>query len=120
MSVAIVTGSSGLIGDEPITIIGDGSQTRSFCYADDLIEGIIRFMNLENGFVSPLNLGNPTKISILSLAEIISGLTGSCSSLVHKPLPEDDPRQRQPDIAMVNEKLAWVPEYLLEAGLLKN
>ena len=105
---------------EPITLFGDGSQTRSFCYVDDLIEGIIRFMNTENEFIGPLNLGNPTELSIRSLAETILSLTGSSSELVFKSLPEDDPRQRQPDIGLAREKLDWEPKCELEDGLIKT
>lgn len=105
---------------EPITLFGDGSQTRSFCYVDDLIEGIMRFMNADNAFIGPLNLGNPTEFSIRSLAETILKLTGSGSPLVFKPLPEDDPRQRQPDIGLAKEKLDWEPQCELEDGLLKT
>jgi UDP-glucuronate decarboxylase len=105
---------------EPITLFGDGLQTRSFCYVDDLIEGIMRFMNTENIFVGPLNLGNPAELSIRSLAETIVSLTGSGSALKFKPLPDDDPRQRQPDIGLAKEKLDWEPQYALEDGLLKT
>ncbi len=105
---------------EPITLFGDGSQTRSFCYVDDLIEGFIRFMNTDDGFIGPLNLGNPAELSIRSLAETILSLTGSGSALVFKPLPDDDPRQRQPDISLAKEKLGWEPECALEEGLLRT
>ena len=105
---------------EPITLFGDGSQTRSFCYVDDLIEGIVRFMNSDKEFIGPLNLGNPTELSIRSLAETILSLTGSSSELVFKPLPEDDPRQRQPDIGLAREKLDWEPKCELEDGLIKT
>ena len=105
---------------EPITLFGDGSQTRSFCYVDDLIEGFIRFMNTDNGFIGPLNMGNPVEFSIRALAEKILDLTGSGSALVFKPLPEDDPRQRRPDIGLAKEKLDWEPECALEEGLLET
>jgi UDP-glucuronate decarboxylase len=105
---------------EPITLFGDGSQTRSFCYVDDLIEGFIRFMNTDKEFIGPLNLGNPAELTVRSLAETILRLTGSDSALVFKPLPEDDPRQRQPDIGLAKEKLDWEPECSLEDGLLKT
>jgi len=105
---------------EPITIFGDGSQTRSFCYVDDLIEGFIRFMNSDSGFVGPVNLGNPAELSIRSLAEAILRLTGSSSALTFKPLPENDPRQRQPDIGLAKKMLGWEPEYDLEDGLIKT
>ncbi len=105
---------------EPITLFGDGSQTRSFCYVDDLIEGFIRFMNTDKEFIGPLNLGNPAELSIRSLAEKILSLTGSGSALVFNPLPDDDPRQRQPDIGLAKEKLDWEPECALEEGLLQT
>jgi len=105
---------------EPITLFGDGSQTRSFCYVDDLIEGIVRFMNTDNGFIGPLNLGNPAGLSIRSLAEKILSLTGSGSALVFNLLPDDDPRQRQPDIRLAKEKLDWEPEFTLDDGLLQT
>ncbi len=105
---------------EPITLFGDGEQTRSFCYVDDLIEGFIRFMNTDKEFIGPLNLGNPAELSIRSLAETILSLTGSASALEFKPLPDDDPRQRQPDIRLAKEKLGWEPECALEEGLLKT
>jgi len=105
---------------QPITIFGDGTQTRSFCYVDDLIEGIMRFMNSDSELVGPLNLGNPTELSIRSLAEIILRLTGSASQLVFKALPEDDPQQRRPDIGLAIEKLGWEPKCELEDGLLKT
>jgi len=105
---------------EPITLFGDGSQTRSFCYVDDLIEGIVRFMNADKEFIGPLNLGNPVELSVRSLAETILRLTGSGSAIVFKPLPDDDPRQRQPDIGLAKEKLDWEPKCGLEDGLLKT
>jgi len=105
---------------EPITLFGDGEQTRSFCYVDDLIEGFIRFMNTDKEFIGPLNLGNPAELSVISLAEIILRLTGSNSALEFKPLPDDDPRQRQPDIGLAKEKLDWEPECSLEDGLLQT
>ena len=105
---------------EPITIFGDGRQTRSFCYVDDLIEGLIRFMDSDSEFVGPVNLGNPAELSILSLAETILRLTGSRSELTFKPLPENDPRQRQPDIGLARKMLDWEPECKLEDGLIKT
>jgi len=105
---------------EPITLFGDGSQTRSFCYVDDLIEGFIRFMNTDKEFIGPLNLGNPVEFSIRALAEKILELTGSNSALEFKPLPDDDPRQRQPDIGLAKQKLDWEPQCELEEGLLKT
>jgi UDP-glucuronate decarboxylase len=101
---------------EDITVYGDGSQTRSFCYVSDLVEGLIRLMNTDN-FIGPVNLGNPVETSILEFAERIICLTGSASKIIHKPLPADDPRQRQPDIALARERLGWQPTVDLETGL---
>src|SRR3990170_4660744 len=92
---------------EDITIYGDGSQTRSFCYVDDTVDGIIRMMNTPRGITGPVNLGNPNEISILDLARLIIDLTGSESRIVFKPLPQDDPRRRCPDITLAREKLGW-------------
>ncbi len=101
----------------PITIYGDGSQTRSFCYVDDLVEVIIRFMDTDDDFTGPVNIGNPGEFSILELAEKVISLTGSGSEIVFKSLPSDDPKQRQPDISLAREKLGWKPEIPLEEGL---
>ena len=103
-----------------ITIYGDGSQTRSFCYVDDLIEVIIKLMNTEKGYTGPMNLGNPCEFSILELAEIIIDLTKSKSKLIFNDLPEDDPKQRQPDITLAKDKLNWEPKFQLEEGLPKT
>ena len=103
-----------------ITIYGDGSQTRSFCYVDDLIEAIIKLMNSEKGFTGPVNLGNPCEFSILELAEIIIDLTNSKSKLIFNDLPQDDPKQRQPDITLAKEKLNWEPKIQLKEGLTKT
>jgi len=103
-----------------ITIYGDGSQTRSFCYVDDLIEVIIKLMNTEKGYTGPMNLGNPCEFSILELAEIIIDLTKSKSKLNFKDLPMDDPKQRQPDITLAKDKLNWEPKFQLEEGLPKT
>ena len=100
-----------------ITIYGDGSQTRSFCYVDDLIEGLQAFMNSSDDFHGPLNLGNPSEYSILELAEKIINLTNSKSNIVFKTIPADDPKQRQPDIALAKEKLNWEPKIELNDGL---
>jgi UDP-glucuronate decarboxylase len=108
-----------LRGDE-ITIYGDGSQTRSFCYVDDLIDGLCRMMDTEKGFCGPMNLGNPGEYSVRELAEKIVSLTGSKSRLSFKPLPQDDPRQRQPDITLAKTKLDWKPKIGLEDGLRKT
>jgi len=102
---------------EPLTIYGDGSQTRSFCYVDELVDGLIRLMEAPDGTTGPINLGNPGEFTIRELAEKTIALTGSASTLVEKPLPEDDPQQRQPDIALARDLLAWEPEIPLEVGL---
>jgi UDP-glucuronate decarboxylase len=103
--------------NEPITIFGDGLQTRSFCYVDDMVEGIIRMMNGPDDFVGPVNLGNPGEYSMLELAETILRLTGSTSRLEFQPVPMDDPRRRQPDISLAREKLGWEPVVRLQEGL---
>jgi UDP-glucuronate decarboxylase len=108
-----------LRGDD-ITINGDGAQTRSFCYVDDLIDGLIRMMNNDIGFVGPVNIGNPSEFTMLELAHAILGLTKSSSRIVHGELPHDDPRQRQPDIRQAREKLGWEPRIQLETGLPKT
>ena len=105
---------------EPITIYGKGNQTRSFCYADDLIDGLVWLMKTPDGFTGPVNLGNPVEFTILELAEKIIGLTASKSKIVYKPLPADDPKQRQPDIRLAKEKLGWSPKIPLEEGLKKT
>lgn len=104
---------------KPITMYGDGSQTRSFCYVDDLVDGIISMMN-QDGFIGPVNLGNPVEFSMKQLAELILKLTGSSSPIEYKPLPQDDPKQRQPDISLAKEKLHWEPKIELEEGLKKT
>jgi UDP-glucuronate decarboxylase len=108
-----------LRGDD-ITIFGDGLQTRSFCYVDDLIEGMVRFMNLESDFVGPMNLGNSTEFTIGELADAIIRLTGSKSQIVFKDLPFDDPRQRQPDTSFAMERIGWQATTQLEEGLKKT
>ncbi|WP_320178721.1 UDP-glucuronic acid decarboxylase family protein [Roseovarius pacificus] len=105
------------LAGKPITIYGDGSQTRSFCFASDLIDGLIRLMNSGPDVVGPINLGNPVELSIRELAETVIRMTGSASKLVYKPLPQDDPIQRQPDITRAREQLGWRPEVALETGL---
>jgi UDP-glucuronate decarboxylase len=102
---------------EPITLYGDGSQTRSFCYVDDMVEGFLRLMGTEDHFTGPVNLGNPGEFSMRQLAEKILAITGSRSRIVHRPLPTDDPRQRQPDIGLATEVLGWVPKVSLDDGL---
>ena len=104
---------------EPLTIYGDGRQTRSFCYVDDLIEGLIRLMNAPDRLTGPVNLGNPAEFSMVQLAELVIKLTGSKSKLVTRPLPEDDPMQRCPDIALAKKELGWQPTVPLEQGLTK-
>jgi len=101
----------------PITIYGDGSQSRSFCYVDDLIEGFVRLMASSKDLIGPVNLGNPSEFTIEELARLTIELTGSRSKIVHKPLPADDPRQRQPDISLAREHLDWEPRIQLGAGL---
>lgn len=103
-----------------ITIFGDGSQTRSFCYVDDLVEAIIRMMNGPDDFIGPVNIGNPGEFTILQLAQLVLELTGSRSKLVMKPLPADDPLQRQPDISLARQKLGWEPKVPLREGLIKT
>lgn len=103
--------------NEPITIFGDGSQTRSFCYRDDLINGMIAMMELNNDFVGPVNIGNPSEFTILELAEAVIELSGSSSRLVHEALPSDDPTRRRPDISLAKEKLDWEPTVKLRDGL---
>lgn len=105
---------------ENITIFGDGSQSRSFCYVDDLIDVIIKFMDTENEFIGPMNIGNPFEFTILELSQIVIELTNSKSKIVHQQLPEDDPRQRQPDITLAKQKLNWKPLVNLEEGLKKT
>jgi UDP-glucuronate decarboxylase len=105
------------LNNQDITVYGEGSQTRSFCYVDDLIEGMVRMMNGPDDFVGPVNLGNPTEFTILELAEKIIQLTASKSRVVFRALPQDDPLQRQPDISLAKEKLQWEPGTALEAGL---
>jgi UDP-glucuronate decarboxylase len=105
------------LNNKDITVYGDGKQTRSFCYVDDLIEGVIRMMNISEDFAGPVNLGNPQEYSILELAEKIISLTRSNSKIVFKPLPQDDPLQRKPNIKLAMDKLKWKPHTPLEAGL---
>lgn len=101
----------------PITVYGDGSQSRSFCYVDDLIEGLVRLMNSEDAFTGPVNLGNPVEFTILDLAQQVVTMTGSSSKIIRKPLPSDDPKQRQPDLTLARRVLDWEPTTQLEAGL---
>lgn len=103
--------------NKPITIFGDGTQSRSFCYVDDMIEGFVKFMNSSDQFTGPVNLGNPCEFTILELAKKVIEITGSKSELVFKELPSDDPRQRKPDISLAKKKLEWEPKVQLEKGL---
>ena len=102
---------------QDITLYGDGSQTRSFCYVDELVDALVRLMNTADDFTGPMNLGNPGEFTIRELAEKVIALTGSKSKLVHKPLPQDDPRQRQPDITLAKQVLGWEPKIPLQEGL---
>ncbi|MFP4144537.1 MAG: UDP-glucuronic acid decarboxylase family protein [Phycisphaeraceae bacterium] len=106
--------------NEPITIYGDGSQTRSFCYVDDLVDGIVAMMEGPDDFPGPVNLGNPGEFTIKELAELVIEMTGSTSRLEHLPLPADDPTQRKPDITQAREKLGWEPRVALREGLEKT
>jgi UDP-glucuronate decarboxylase len=108
------------LNGEDITIFGDGSQTRSFCYRDDLVDGIIRMMNGPDSFIGPVNLGNPDEFTIEELAKLVLELTGSKSKLVEKPLPVDDPVRRRPDIALAKKQLDWNPQTKLRDGLART
>jgi len=108
------------LAGEKITVYGDGSQTRSFCYVDDLTTGLIGLMDSDDDFIGPVNLGNPREISILQMAEKIIDMAGSDSRIVYEPLPADDPHRRQPDISVAKEKLNWQPKVGLEEGLKKT
>jgi UDP-glucuronate decarboxylase len=103
-----------------ITIYGDGMQTRSFCYVDDLLDGMIKLMNSREDFTGPVNVGNPNEFTIKELAEAIIELTGSSSKIVYEPLPADDPMQRQPDISLARKELGWEPNIQLREGLSKT
>jgi UDP-glucuronate decarboxylase len=105
---------------EPITMYGTGSQTRSFCYYEDLVEGFLRLMDTPDDFTGPVNLGNPNEFSIRELAEQVIAIIGSKSTIVGRPLPQDDPMQRQPDIAVAREKLGWEPKVQLKEGLTRT
>ena len=106
--------------NEPITVYGDGTQTRSFCYVDDLIEVFVRLMDSPDDFSGPVNTGNPVEFTVLELAEKVIKITGSKSTIDFKPLPQDDPTQRQPDITLAKDKLDWVPQVKLDQGLVKT
>jgi len=106
--------------NEDITIYGDGSQSRSFCYVDDLLDGMIRLMNSREDFIGPVNIGNPNEFTIKELAEKVIELTGSKSKLIYQPLPSDDPLQRQPNISLAKKELGWEPKIQLKEGLIKT
>lgn len=108
------------LNNEDITIYGDGMQTRSFCYVDDLIDGMIRMMNSRDGFTGPVNIGNPGEFTMLELAKLVIKLAGSDSNIIYKPLPQDDPMQRQPVIDLAKKELDWEPTIGLEEGLEKT
>ena len=105
------------LSNQDISVYGDGKQTRSFCYVDDMVEGLVRLMNTDDDFTGPVNIGNPGEYTILQLAEKIIELTGSSSKLLFKPLPQDDPLQRKPDIGLAKQKLEWQPKVELTDGL---
>ena len=102
---------------QDITIYGDGSQTRSFCYVDDLIDGLVKLMATPDSVTGPINIGNPDEFSMLELASMVIEITGSRSRIVHRALPADDPKQRRPDISKANDLLSWAPAILLRTGL---
>ena len=105
---------------ENITIFGDGTQTRSFCYVDDLVEGMVRMMNSRDGFTGPVNLGNPGEFTMLELANLVIELTGSKSKIVYMPLPQDDPTQRKPVIELAKKEPDWEPTIALQDGIVKT
>jgi len=106
--------------DQPITVYGNGSQSRSFCYVDNLVDGLVHLMDSPAGFTGPCNLGNPNEFTIRQLAEKVIAMTGSKSKIIEKPLPSDDPTQRQPDIGLARSKLGWEPDIQLEQGLVQT
>ena len=108
------------LAGKPLTVYGDGSQTRSFCYVDDLVSGFIKLMGKEAGFTGPVNLGNPSEYTMVQLAELIRKLAGSNSEIVFKPLPQDDPKQRRPDISLAKLELDWEPKVPVREGLLRT
>ncbi len=105
------------LNNEDITIYGDGKQTRSFCYVDDLVDGMIKMMNSRDGFTGPVNIGNPGEFTMLELAQLVIKLAGSDSKIVYKELPQDDPMQRRPMIDLAEKELEWKPTIDLEEGL---
>ncbi len=108
------------LGNEPITIFGQGEQTRSFCYRDDLVQGMMAMMNNETDFIGPVNIGNPNEFTIRELAEQVINLSGSRSELIFQPLPSDDPTRRRPDIELAKGRLGWQPEIMLQEGLART
>ena len=108
------------LGNEPITIFGQGEQTRSFCYRDDLVQGMMAMMNNETDFIGPVNIGNPNEFTIRELAEQVIKLSGSRSELIFQPLPSDDPTRRRPDIELAKDRLGWQPEIMLQEGLTRT
>ena len=108
------------LNNQDITVFGEGGQTRSFCFVEDMIDGLIRMMNAPDDFIGPVNIGNPKEFTILELAEKVILLTGSTSKIVHHPLPEDDPLQRQPNIRLAKERLGWAPKTQLDEGLVRT
>jgi UDP-glucuronate decarboxylase len=108
------------LAGEPVTLYGDGSQSRAFCYVDDLVEGLISMMNGPDEFVGPVNLGNPEEFTISELAKLVIEMTGSSSKIIHQNLPEDDPTQRRPDITLAGDRLGWSPKTELKVGLKKT
>ncbi len=108
------------LNGQDITVYGDGSQTRSFCYVDDLVDGIFRMMNVNSSFTGPVNLGNPVESTVLELAKLVIELTDSKSKIIFKDLPQDDPEKRKPDISLAKDKLDWQPSIELEEGLLRT
>ncbi len=105
---------------EPITVFGEGKQTRSFCYVTDLIDSLIRLMKSPDEFIGPVNLGNPDEFSVKKLAEMVIKMTGSSAKIVYEPLPADDPRRRRPDITLAKKELDWEPKIKLDDGLEKT
>lgn len=105
---------------EPITIYGDGKQTRSFCYVDDLVDGLIRLMNSDDDVIGPVNIGNPNEFTMLELANLVTRISQTNGQIIYRPLPSDDPKQRQPDITLANSQLGWEPTIMLEEGLEKT
>jgi UDP-glucuronate decarboxylase len=103
---------------DPVTVYGDGRQTRSFCYVDDLVDGLVRLMDSPDDFTGPVNLGNPNEFTIGELAETVTRLTGGAKDIRYMPLPADDPRQRQPDIGLARSVLGWEPKIMLDEGLM--